>query len=261
LGPNWRDYNMVWFRFYGQLNDFLPAQWRYGRFARPLHAPASVKDVIESLGVPHPEVDVITANGAAIDFTYRVGADDHIAVYPVFRNMDVDGLQRVGIDPPRPVRFALDIHLRKLASLLRLAGFDAVLLTDDAEVAAVSAREDRVALTRDVGLLKRSVIQYGRWIRNTDAEQQLVEVLDRFGIVDEMHPFARCMECNTPVVHVDIASIADRLPADTREAFTEFRRCPGCERVYWQGSHYVRLVDLLERARQRCGIGMRSQTL
>jgi uncharacterized protein with PIN domain len=252
---------MVWFRFYGQLNDFLPAQWRYGRFARPLHAPASVKDVIESLGVPHPEVDVITANGAAIDFTYRVGADDHIAVYPVFRNMDVDGLQRVGIDPPRPVRFALDIHLRKLASLLRLAGFDAVLLTDDAEVAAVSGREDRVALTRDVGLLKRSVIQYGRWIRNTDAEQQLVEVLDRFGIVDEMHPFARCMECNTPVVHVDIASIADRLPADTREAFTEFRRCPGCERVYWQGLHYVRLVDLLERARQRCGIGMRSQTL
>jgi len=252
---------MVWFRFYGQLNDFLPAQWRYGRFARLLHAPASVKDVIESLGVPHPEVDVITANGEAIDFTYRVGADDHIAVYPMFRNMDVDGLQRVGIDPPRPVRFALDIHLRKLASLLRLAGFDAVLLTDDAEVAAVSAREDRVALTRDVGLLKRSVIQYGRWIRNTDAEQQLVEVLDRFGIVDEMHPFARCMECNTPVVHVDIASIADRLPADTREAFTEFRRCPGCERVYWQGSHYVRLVDLLERARQRCGIGMRSQTL
>ena len=242
---------MVWLRFYGQLNDFLPSQWRYGRFARPLHAPASVKDVIESLGVPHPEVDVITVNGEAIDFTYRVRADDRIAVYPVFRKMDVDGLRRVGIDPPRPVRFALDIHLRKLASLLRLAGFDAVLLTDDAEVAAVSAREDRVALTRDVGLLKRSIIQYGRWIRNTDPEQQFVEVLDRFGLVDEMHPFTRCMECNTPLVRVAAESIADRLPADTREAFTEFRRCPGCERVYWQGSHYVRLVELLERARER----------
>src|ERR1051325_3190415 len=145
---------MVWFRFYGQLNDFLPAQWRYGRFARPLHAPASVKDVIESLGVPHPEVDVITANGEAVDFTYRVRADDHLAVYPVFRKMDVDGLRRVGVAPPRPVRFAVDIHLRKLASLLRLAGFDAVLLTDDAEVAAVSANEGRVALTRDIGLLK-----------------------------------------------------------------------------------------------------------
>ena len=242
---------MVWFRFYGQLNDFLPAQWRYGRFARPLRAPASVKDVIESLGVPHPEVDVITANGEAIDFTYRVHADDHLAVYPWFRNMDVAGLRRVGIDPPRPVRFALDIHLRKLASLLRLAGFDAVLLTDDREVAAVSASDGRVALTRDIGLLKRSVIQYGRWIRNTDPEQQFVEVLSRFSLVDEMHPFARCMECNTPLVRVDAVSIADRLPADTREAFTEFRRCPGCERVYWQGSHYARLVELLERARAR----------
>jgi len=242
---------MVWFRFYGQLNDFLPAQWRYGRFARLLHAPASVKDVIESLGVPHPEVDVITANGEAIDFTYRVGADDRIAVYPAFRKLDVDGLQRVGVDPPRPLRFALDIHLRKLASLLRLAGFDAALLTEDAEVAAVSASERRVALTRDVGLLKRGIIQYGRWIRNTDPEQQFVEVLDRFGLVDEMHPFTRCMECNTPVIAESAATVAERLPPGTREAFTEFRRCPGCERIYWQGSHYARLLELLERARHQ----------
>src|ERR1051325_678576 len=259
--PVLREYSMPTFRFYAQLNDFLPHALRHGRFAQPMRAAAPVKDVIESLGVPHPEVDVITVNGEAADFAYRLREEDHVCVYPVFRRLDLGNVARVGGDPPPPVRLSLDIHLRKLASLLRLAGFDAVLLTDDAEVAAVSAREDRVALTRDVGLLKRSVIQYGRWIRNTDAEQQLVEVLDRFGIVDEMHPFARCMECNTPVVHVDIASIADRLPADRSEAFTEFRRCPGCERVYWQGLHYVRLVDLLERARQRCGIGMRSQTL
>lgn len=241
----------MWFRFYGQLNDFLPASWRYSRFARPLHAPASVKDVIESLGVPHPEVDVITVNGEAADFTYRVRAGDHIAVYPVFRKMDIDGLRRVGTDPPRPVRFALDVHLRKLASLLRLAGFDAVLLTEDAEVAEVSAGEGRVALTRDVGLLKRSIIQHGRWIRHTDPERQFVEVLERFDLLDEMRPFTRCMECNTPLVAVAAASVADRLPAETSEAFADFRRCPGCERVYWQGSHYVRLVQLLERARHQ----------
>ena len=252
---------MVWFRFYAQLNDFLPAQWRYGRFARPVHGPASVKDAIESLGVPHPEVDVIAVNGEATDFAYRVRNGDQIFVYPAFRKMNVDGLRRVGADPPHPVRFALDIHLRKLASLLRLAGFDAVLLTEDAEVAEVSAAESRVALTRDVGLLKRSIITYGRWIRNTDPEEQFVEVLERFGLVDEMHPFTRCMECNTPLVPVDASSVADRLPAETRDAFTEFRRCPGCDRIYWQGSHYARLVQLLERTRQRCGIGMRSQTL
>jgi uncharacterized protein len=251
LGPNSGEYNtaVVWFRFYAQLNDFLPAQWRFGRFARPLHAPASIKDVIESLGVPHPEVDVITVNGEATNFTYRVRDGDHISVYPVFRSMDVAGLPRVGTDPPRPVRFALDIHLRKLASLLRLAGFDAVLLTDDGEVAEVSAREGRVALTRDVGLLKRTIIQHGRWIRVTDPERQFVEVLERFGLAGDMHPFTRCMECNTPLVAAQAADVADRLPPGTRDAFREFHRCPGCNRVYWQGSHYTRLVTLLERAR------------
>lgn len=241
----------VWFRFYAQLNDFLPSHWRYGRFARPLHAPASVKDVIESLGVPHPEVDVVTVNGEAADFDYRVRDADQIAVYPRFRNLVVDGLRRVGSDPPRPMRFALDVHLRKLASLLRLAGFDALLLTDDAEIAAVSARERRVALTRDVGLLKRSIVQHGRWIRNTDPEHQFVEVLERFDIGDEMHPFTRCMECNTPLVAEPLAVVADRLPPGTREAFDEFHRCPGCDRVYWRGSHYARLVELLERARMQ----------
>ncbi|PYR80567.1 MAG: twitching motility protein PilT [Acidobacteria bacterium] len=233
--PVSREYSMATFRFYAQLNDFLPHALRHGRFAHPLRGPASVKDAIESLGVPHPEVDVITVNGEAAGFTYRLRDGDHVCVYPVFRQLDLGGLARVGTDPPRPVRFALDIHLRKLASLLRLAGFDAMLLTEDAEVAETSAAEGRVALTRDVGLLKRSVVQHGRWIRNTDPELQLAEVLDRFDLASEMTPFTRCMECNTPLVRVD----------------ENFHRCPGCERLYWRGSHYDRLVELLERTRAR----------
>lgn len=241
------------FRFYAQLNDFLPAHWRYGRFKYPLRGHASVKDVIEALGVPHPEVDVITVNGEATDFTYCVRDGDHVCVYPVFRSVDLNGLPRVGSDPPRPVRFALDVHLRKLASLLRLGGFDAALLTDDAELAELSAAEGRVALTRDVGLLKRSVVQHGRWIRHTDPELQLVEVLDRFDLAGQMTPFVRCMECNALLVLVAVDAIAERLPAGTRECFSEFHRCSGCDRIYWRGSHYDRLLRLLERARTRLG--------
>jgi uncharacterized protein len=241
---------VVRFRFYGQLNDFLPLQLRHGRFAHTLRGPASVKDVIESIGVPHPEVDVIVVNGQATDFTYRMQDGDDVAVYPAFHRVDVTGLRRVGSDPPQPVRFALDVHLRKLVALLRLAGFDALLLTDDAEVAAVSAEEARVALTRDLGLLKRSIIRHGYWIRQTDPELQLVEVLERFNLVDRMDPFVRCMECNTLLVPVDAEAITERLPPGTRECFSQFHRCPGCDRVYWQGSHYERLVRLLERARE-----------
>jgi uncharacterized protein with PIN domain len=243
----------VSFRFYAQLNDFLPGQWRRGRFKYRLHGPASVKDVIEAIGVPHPEVDLITVNGDLADFTYRMRDGDHVCVYPVFRSVDVSGLRRVGSDPPQPTRFALDIHLRKLASLLRLAGFDAVLLADDGEVAKMSADEGRVALTRDVGLLKRSIIRHGYWIRQTDPEQQFVEVLQRFDLADRMDPFTRCMECNVRLIPVDADVVAERLPPGTRECFNQFHRCPACDRIYWQGSHYERLVPLLERARTAAG--------
>lgn len=241
---------MVRLRFYGQLNDFLPFHLRHCRVTHALRGPASVKDVIEALGIPHPEVDVIVVNGDPTDFTYRMRDGDDVSVYPAFHTVDTTGLARAGIDAPQPVRFVLDIHLRKLATLLRLAGYDARLLRDDREVAEVSAAEGRVALTRDVGLLKRSIIQHGCWIRQTDPELQFVEVLERFDLADRMNPFVRCMECNRLLVPVDAAAIADRLPPGARECFDQFHQCPGCDRVYWQGSHYERLMQRLERARQ-----------
>jgi uncharacterized protein with PIN domain len=248
---------MVRFRFYGQLNDFLPWQLRHCRSTHALHGPASVKDAIEALGVPHPEVDVIVVNGEPADFTYRMRDGDDVAVYPMFHRVEMTGVHRVGIDPPQPVRFVLDIHLRKLAALLRLAGYDARLLSEDREVAEASSAERRVALTRDVGLLKRSIIEHGHWIRQTDPELQFVEVLERFDLADSMNPFVRCMECNTLLLPVDAETIAERLPAGTRERFNQFRRCPGCDRVYWPGSHYERLVRLLERVRERARIANR----
>ena len=238
-------------RFYGQLNDFLPPSRRGRRFTHALRAPSSVKDVIEALGVPHPEVDVILVNGESVDFTHRLQGGEDVAVYPIFRSMNIAGIRRTGSDPPSPVRFVLDVHLRKLAALLRLAGFDAVLLTDDAEVASAAADEGRVALTRDVGLLKRSVVRHAHWVRHTDPELQFAEILDRFDLVERMAPFLRCTRCNTPLVAVDAGAVANRLPSGIAVSFHEFHHCPGCDRLYWKGTHYIRLVRLLERARER----------
>jgi uncharacterized protein with PIN domain len=241
----------VTFRFYGPLNDFLTPPQRQRRFTHVVPGPVSVKDAIEGLGVPHPEADVVLVNGESRDFGYRLADGDDIAVYPRFRSLDVGGLPRAGGDPPEPVRFVLDVHLRKLSALLRLCGFDAILLEEDADVAAASARDQRVALTRDVGLLKRSIIRHGYWVRHTDPELQLAEVLERFDLRDWMAPFSRCLECNTPVVLVDAGAVADRLLPHTRERFQEFRQCAGCGRIYWQGSHYDRLAALIQRARER----------
>jgi uncharacterized protein with PIN domain len=241
----------VTFRFYARLNDFLPPRRRQRRFTRALSAATSVKDAIEAVGVPHPEADVILINGRSEGFGYRLGDGDDVSVFPVFRSIHVAGPWRAGGDPPQPVRFVLDAHLGKLASFLRLAGFDVVVHADDAHVANTAARDGRVALTRDVGLLKRSSVAHGYWVRQTDPERQLAEVLERFDLEDRMTPFSRCLRCNVPVVPVDAEAVRDRLPPRTRGTFRAFRRCPGCGRIYWEGSHYSRLARLLERARQR----------
>ena len=237
------------FRFYGQLNDFLPPARRGQRFVHHLRNVASVKDAIEALGVPHPEIDVILINGVAESFAALLKEGDDVSVYPRFTRLDISGLRRVGADPPPPVRFALDAHLGKLASLVRLAGFDGVLLQDDADLARTAADENRVALTRDVALLKRSMVRYGYWVRSTDPERQLAEILDRFDLLGAIDPFARCLRCNTRLEVVDRDAVADRLLPGTL-SFTEFRRCPGCERIYWQGSHHEALFRVLERVRQ-----------
>jgi uncharacterized protein with PIN domain len=197
---------------------------------------------------------VILVNGRGEDFSYRLGDGDDVSVYPAFRSIDIAGLPRAGGDPPRPVRFVLDAHVRKLASLLRLCGFDALVRGEDAEVAETAAAEGRVALTRDVGLLKRGIVRYGYWVRHTDPERQLAEVLERYDLASRIDPFSRCLRCNTPVVPVDAGAVADRLPSRTRTAFHEYHRCPTCSRIYWQGSHYRRLAGLIERARERLSV-------
>src|SRR5690242_15089426 len=187
------------FRFYAQLNDFLPRHLRQCRFSRAIQSRTSVKDAIEGLGVPHTEVDLILLNGEGSDFGHQLRDGDDVAVYPAFRSIDARPMRRAGSDAPRPVRFAIDVHLGKLASLLRLAGFDAVVLDDDAELAVTAAREARVVLTRDVGVLKRTIVQHGHYVRHTAPESQLSEILERFELVDQMAPFTRCLRCNTPV--------------------------------------------------------------
>jgi hypothetical protein len=234
------------FRFYAQLNDFLPVARRGRRFTCLVRSAASVKDVIEAIGVPHPEIDVILVDGVAVDFAYRVRDGDSITVFPSFDSIDTGDLLRVGTAPPGPVCFAVDAHLGKLASLLRLAGFDAATSDDDEQLAHMGARESRVVLTRDVALLKRNEVRWGHWVRNIIPVRQLVEVLGRFDLSGRVQPFSRCLRCNVPVVRADAAAVAERLLPRTRAEFREFHECPACHRVYWKGSHYQQMCRLLE---------------
>lgn len=148
------------------------------------------------------------------------------------------------------IRFVLDIHLGKLATSLRLLGFDTLYRNDyaDEELARISSTEERILLTRDRGLLMRSIVVHGYYVRNTDPQLQIVEVMQRFNLYQLASPFQRCLRCNGLLESVPKEAIAEQLPESVRLHVNEFYRCQNCKQVYWKGSHYEKLqqfIDLL----------------
>jgi hypothetical protein len=249
------------FRFYAELNDFLPTR-REGRDrVYDFYGKPSVKDAIEAQGVPHTEVDLILANGEAVSFGYHLQAEDRIAVYPVFESFDIASLVRLRDRPLRVLRFVLDVHLGRLARWLRLTGFDALYRADlgDAQIADLATQENRVVLTRDVGLLQRKAITHGYWVRAVDPDAQIVEVLQRFHLEQRVRTFERCLECNGKIQRVDKAGVWERLEPNTRRCYDRFYQCADCGKVYWEGSHYARMVAKLERVLGLEGRQMRGQ--
>lgn len=238
------------FRFYGELNDFLPPERRGVPFAHEFRGRPSVKDAIEALGVPHTEVDLVLADGESVDFSWTLRDGARVSVYPVFESIDITPLLRVRPVPLREVRFVLDGHLGRLARYLRMLGFDVRWRSDagDEELARVSAEERRVLLTRDAGLLKRRIVTHGYRVRESDPRRQLAEVVRRLDLARSVAPFRRCLRCNDVLEEVRKEEVAAELPP-IRERQDAFRRCPSCRRLYWAGSHHRRMEQLVAEVR------------
>ncbi len=236
------------FRFYGPLNDFLPAERRQRDFRHEFRDRASIKDMIESLGVPHPEVEVILVDGEPVDFGHRVAAGERISAYPHLHAFGRDVRLRAGEPAPVPPRFVLDAHLRRLAVYLRLLGLDTRWWpgAEDADLASVAADEDRILLTRDLGLLKRSAVRHGRFVRARKPRKQLAEIVERYDLPDHARPFSRCVRCNGVVVDVAKQDVLHRLEENTKRFYDRFRHCPDCDRLFWRGSHYTRMRWIVE---------------
>lgn len=230
-------------RFYAELNEFLEPDRRQRAFELAAAAGAAVAEVIEALGVPPAEVDLVLANGRSVDLAYRVREGDRISVFPVFESLDITPVLAVRSRPLRETRFVLDVHLGRLAKYLRLLGFDSLYRNDvdDAELVRVSLEERRILLTRDRGLLRRRALTHGYEVRQTNPRRQLVEVLGRFDLRRAAAPFTRCLRCNEPLRAVPEEAVAERLPRRTRQVHQELRICRGCDRVLWRGSHYRRM--------------------
>lgn len=236
------------FRFYAELNDFLPADKRQRTFEHTFGDDQSIKHLIEALGVPHPEVDLILINGLPVDFDHLLKDGDRVSVFPIFRKLLVNSPVR----PPAlaEYRFVLDAHLGRLANYLRMLGFDTLYRNDfeDSEIAEIAHHRDRIVLTRDQGLLKRNLVTHGYWLRETNPRRQLVEILQRFNLFSVIQPFNRCLDCNGQLVSAPKTTVIDRLPAKVRQHYDKFHLCQDCGKLYWEGSHVQRMRQLIEWA-------------
>jgi uncharacterized protein len=240
-------------RFHDELNDFLPPERRGIAFVHRFREAGSIKDLVESLGVPHTEIDVILVNGRSVDFRYRVQDGDMAEILPHHASMQLAPLHLLRPPLPHPVRFVLDTHLGRLAAYLRLLGFDTLYRndSDDPTLARISADERRILLTCDRGLLMRRQIVYGCYVRARQPRAQLLEVVTRLRLFDSLAPFTRCMHCNGPLRTISKQEALEHLPPRTREYYDEFRQCGHCKKVYWKGSHFLRLQQLIETIRNR----------
>jgi uncharacterized protein len=236
-------------RFYEELNDFLPEARRKRDFAIEVDRARSVKDAIESAGVPHTEVDLILVDGRSVDFAHVLRGGERVAVYPMFERLDITPLLRLRPLPLRDPRFVADTHLGKLARHLRMAGFDTLWGADwdDDRIVACSLAERRTILTRDKAMLRRGEVERGYFVRAVMADEQLAEVVEALQLEAAMRPFTRCRECNTPLSDVPREAVEARLPPRVRELYRDFKECAGCGRVYWEGSHYERMKRLVDR--------------
>ena len=238
---------MAEIRFYEELNDFLKKRLKKTPYEVITSEGQTVKDLIESQNVPHTEVDLILVNGEAVDFSYQVKNNDRISVYPVFESFDIRGITKARTSPLRCSRFILDVHLGKLARYLRFSGFDSLYSKsyEDREIAEIAGREGRIILTRDVGLLKRGIVDRGYWVRSCKPDEQYREVIKRFNLEGYEKSFSRCPVCNGILKKTEKEDIIEKLPEKTAHYYDNFKICAGCGKIYWRGAHYHRFLDLI----------------
>lgn len=236
--------------FFDDLDFFLknPSE---RTLVRRLTERTAVKDVIEACGVPHTEVDRIMVDGKPVKFSYILDENATIELHSVDvarSNRSRDHLQVRHIE-----KFVVDGHLGKLARNLRLLGFNAFYanLAEDRQLLEIMKREDRALLTRDRRLLMHSIVENGYCPRSGDGEEQTIEVLRRFDLGKAIAPFTRCLGCNALLQTVAKKEVIDRLEPLTKVYYQDFRRCAGCGKIYWGGSHFDKLRRRVERMRAK----------
>ncbi|MBW2612698.1 MAG: Mut7-C ubiquitin/RNAse domain-containing protein [Deltaproteobacteria bacterium] len=235
------------FRFYEELNDFLPVHRKKVDFDVKFEGKRSIKDIIESLGAPHTEIDLILVNGKSVDFHYILQDKDRVSVYPVFESLNIIDVTHLRIFPLRRTKFITDVHLGKIAKYMRVLGFDVYYnsLLSIREIIEISKKENRIILTTSRKLLKFKDVSHGIFIRPAATTKQIKRIIDYLDIKEIIEPFTRCLWCNTLLNIVLKEDILEKIPPKTREFCNEYVQCQSCDKIYWKGSHYIHMEKVI----------------
>jgi hypothetical protein len=241
---------LVTIRFYEELNDFLPGGRRKKDFTICFQGRRTIKDFIESLGVPHVEIDLLLVNGEPVNFEYIIQGGDRISAYPMFEAFDISEFSLIPRAPLRRPRFVADANVMRLGKIMRLMGFDCLQNAEwsDARISHISAEDRRIVLTRDRDLLKRRNIQHGLYVRHIQPVHQAQEVVRRLQLRNQCRPFSRCLSCNWKLLPVDKNLVMKNpgIPQGVKDQMEQFEQCQGCGKIYWQGSHFKRMERTLD---------------
>ncbi|AKZ57836.1 DUF82 domain-containing protein [Streptomyces ambofaciens ATCC 23877] len=223
-----------------ELRLFVPRARPTGTARAATDGVSTLGHLVESLGVPLTEVGDLLVDGRRVPPGHVPAGGESVRVRAVERPQQVPGA---------PLRFLLDVHLGTLARRLRLLGVDTAYESadlGDPALAALSAAEKRVMLSRDRGLLRRRELWAGGYVYDTRPEEQLREVLDRFR--PRLRPWTRCTACNGLLEEASKEDVADQLKGGTQRSYDVFARCRACGRAYWKGAHHEQLEAIVERA-------------
>jgi len=237
------------FRFYEELNDFLPKHRRKTDFEATFKGKRSIKDMIEALGVPHTEIDLILVNGNSVDFNYILQDEDRVSVYPVFESLNITDVTLLRKIPLRRNKFIADINLGNIIKYMRVLGLDLYYdpLLSTREIIEISKRENRVILTKSRKLLKFKDVSHGIFIRPGTTTEQIRRIIYYLDIKDKIKPFSRCLRCNTLLNIVLKEKILDRIPPKTKEFCDEYVQCQSCDKIYWKGTHFSNMKKVVRQ--------------
>ena len=237
------------FRFYEELNDFLPKHRRKTDFEAKFKGKRSIKDMIEALGVPHTEIDLILVNGKSVDFNYILQDEDCVSVYPVFESLNITNVTRLRKIPLRRNKFIADINLGDIVKYMRVLGLDLYYdpLLSIRELIEISIKENRIILTKSRKLLRFKDVSHGIFIRPGTTIEQIKRILDYLDIKDNINPFSRCLRCNSILTIVPKDKILDRIPPKTKAFCDEYVQCPTCDKIYWKGTHFIHMKKVVRK--------------